>query len=73
MTHSEDFTRIKHVGEHYYSSCASKLKVRKALADLKVQAIFSQEFLHSLIVTVVQSLMKMKWLTCLFLCVQVTI
>ncbi|XP_066941046.1 uncharacterized protein [Macrobrachium rosenbergii] len=49
MTHDEDYDIIKNVGEHHHSSCASKPKVRKILAELKSQASACQESSRSLI------------------------
>ncbi|CAI9739954.1 Hypothetical predicted protein [Octopus vulgaris] len=56
MTHDEDYTIVKRVGEHLHSSCASVPKVRKTLADLKAQAAASQESSRSLIATIREKL-----------------
>ncbi|CAI9717481.1 Hypothetical predicted protein [Octopus vulgaris] len=56
MIHNEDYAIIKHIGEYHHSSCASKPKVRKTLADLKAQAAASQESSCSLIATACEKL-----------------
>ena len=56
MTHDEDYYLIKNVGEHHHSSCASKPKVRKTLAELKSQASACQESSRSLISSVCENL-----------------